>query len=516
MPLFYHQYQHVNNSNKNLYLIYIILFVLVEKSVAQQTQFFFENGIVSSEGMLKDGKPDGYWKTYYENGTIKSEGNRVNFALDSTWMFYFQDGRINKKINYLNNNKEGFSFIFSKSGNLLSKTNFSDNSKNGEELIFCPFVNLDSSYLSKKNHYKNNELNGMCYEYDSIGNTITIFKYNLGMLLSKEKINRYDLNNQKHGIWKTFHTNGKVKWEANYIHGKLSGKVKEYNRKGGIKSIQYFNNGLLSEKKSPVFFSLNKQINQDGTIEKGMVINNKKEGTFRTYNEKGELIVCNNYKNNIRLSKGLVDSLNFKIGEWIYYYENGSVRAKGNYKKDIQEGFWEYFFPDKTLQQQGKFKNGLPEGEWTWWHNNSVVHRKETFKKGKEEGEIIEQDSTGKIITKGFYTNGRKEGSWYYFVNDHKEEGFFVDDLKDGKWKSTYSNGQVLFEGSFINGIPIDQHIFYYKNGKIRETGSYSNGQKDGEWKKYNQLGEVILSIVYKNGEEYKIDGVKVKKKIKS
>ena len=71
--------------------------MLVEKNLAQQTQFFFENGIVSSEGILKDGKPDGYWKTYYENGTIKSEGNRVNFALDSTWMFYFQDGLLSSQ-----------------------------------------------------------------------------------------------------------------------------------------------------------------------------------------------------------------------------------------------------------------------------------------------------------------------------------------------------------------------------------------------------------------------------------
>ena len=85
--------------------------------------------------------------------------------------------------------------------------------------------------------------------------------------------------------------------------------------------------------------------------------------------------------------------------------------------------------------------------------------------------------------------------------------------MKDGEWKTTYSNGFLSFEGSFINGIPIDQHIFYFNNGKVKEIGKYSNGQKDGEWKKYNLIGEVVLSIVYKNGEEFKIDGIKVKKK---
>ena len=36
-------------------------------------------------------------------------------------------------------------------------------------------------------------------------------------LLSKEKINRYDKNNQRHGKWKTFYANGKIEWEADYL-----------------------------------------------------------------------------------------------------------------------------------------------------------------------------------------------------------------------------------------------------------------------------------------------------------
>ena len=40
------------------------------------TVFKYENGKMSSEGVIKKGKPDGYWKTFYENGVLKSEGNR--------------------------------------------------------------------------------------------------------------------------------------------------------------------------------------------------------------------------------------------------------------------------------------------------------------------------------------------------------------------------------------------------------------------------------------------------------
>ena len=251
----YNQYQHTNNNSKNLYIIYFILLLLVKTVGAQKTQFFFPNGNVSSEGMLKDGQPDGYWKTYFENGTLKSEGNRSNFSLDSTWKFYFSTGQLNKIINYKKNNKNGFFFLYSKEGFLLEKVNYLEDNRNGEALIFKAFVLIDSTFLKEKNNYKNNVLNDFCYSYDSIGNIITIKKYNLGMLLSKEKINRYDKNNQRHGKWKTFYANGKIEWEADYLHGKLNGKEKKYNKKGGIETIENYTDSL-----SKLGFKFNKKI----------------------------------------------------------------------------------------------------------------------------------------------------------------------------------------------------------------------------------------------------------------
>ena len=64
-------------------------------------RFFYPNGQVSSEGLMRDGKPDGYWKTYYVTGIIKSEGKRANHLLDSIWVFYNQVGDTLEKINYI-------------------------------------------------------------------------------------------------------------------------------------------------------------------------------------------------------------------------------------------------------------------------------------------------------------------------------------------------------------------------------------------------------------------------------
>ena len=509
----YKPFQQANNSNKIFYIISLILLYNVKIVFSQEAIFYFKDSVVSSIGVIKNGKPDGYWKNYHPNGNLKSEGNRLNFLLDSTWIFYHENGKINKIINYKKDLKNGTFELYNPNEVLLKKINYIAGVREGETEIFQVFNTEDSSFLKEKNNYEEDYLEGVCYEFDSLENIITIKNYNKGILISKEKINRFDKQGKKHGLWRTYHINKKIKWEAEYSHGELNGKVKEFNINGGVKKIESFEKGKLLEKQSPIFFTLNKQINKDGTIEQGVIKHNKKEGTFRTYNNKGDLLVCKNFKNNILLSSGLVDSSNLKVGDWLFYYENGEIKAKGSYVKDKQNDLWYYYYSDGKNQQKGKYEMDKPVGEWLWWHHNGEIHRQERFKKGKEEGEIIEFDSLGTIITKGLYLNGRKEGAWYYYINDHKEEGFFVDDLKDGKWTYSFLNGKRSFEGNFINGIPIDKHTTYYQNGKIKETGSYANGLKDGEWKKYNFEGEVVLSIVYKNGEEFKIDGVKVKKR---
>ena len=41
--------------------------------------------------------------------------------------------------------------------------------------------------------------------------------------------------------------------------------------------------------------------------------------------------------------------------------------------------------------------------------------------------------------------------------------------------------------------------------------GNFSYGEKDGIWKKYDELGNLLITIQYKDGKEYKIDGQKFK-----
>ena len=93
--IIYTYFQQANNKHKIFILIYLFIIMFVHNTYSQINEngfnvFYYENGVKSSEGYLKNGKPDGFWKTYYENGVLKTEGKRTEFLLDSIWVFYYE------------------------------------------------------------------------------------------------------------------------------------------------------------------------------------------------------------------------------------------------------------------------------------------------------------------------------------------------------------------------------------------------------------------------------------------
>ena len=104
--------------------------------------FKYPNGTVSSEGLIKNGKPEGFWKSYYVTGIKKSEGKRTNFLLDSIWVFYDQAGDTTEKINYLYGKKNGWYYKYKKDPStgvyIWSKELFAGDKKEGTAYIYFP------------------------------------------------------------------------------------------------------------------------------------------------------------------------------------------------------------------------------------------------------------------------------------------------------------------------------------------------------------------------------------------
>ena len=498
----------IASNNKCIYIIFFLLYINVNYSqILESKKFYFRSGELSSEGILKDGKPDGKWINYYKNSKKKSLGYWKEALLDSTWLFYDSLGTITLKEEYKNNKKHGIIINYDNIGIIVKKTFYKNGNKEGKEVMYFE----GSNKILKENNYKNNMKNGICYNYDSLENIISILDYDMGIINKKEEINRLDSEGEKHGVWKFFYDNNKTKIEEIFFHGQKDGFTKVYDKKGKIEEIKNYKNGVENNIEISKGIKTS-QINIKNGYMLGVLKNDKKQGLFKVFDSTGNQIKFNYFKNDTLIYDGNFDKSNYKKGSWTFYWPNGKIKEKGVFLKNNKSEEWKYYFENGVLQQKGKFLKNKPNGVWQWWYINGQIRRQEEYINGKENGLIIEYDTNGVVITKGEYFYGEREGNWEYKINDFKEKGKYIGGMKIGLWKSIYTTtNKTKFKGEFINDIPIGKHVNYYSNGLKKEEGKYKNGEKNGEWNIYNKNGELVVTYLYKNGNEFKRDGVKIK-----
>ena len=479
-------------------------------------KFYYKNGKIASEGSMKDGKPDGYWKTYYETGILKSEGNRKFFELDSLWIFYDEDGDTTKKISYYRGERTGYTYNYTyskkddstKIGGLISKTLYLNNKKEGPEYLY------KKGKLDKIIYYKNDKRQGRAVQLSHDTLIVTIYEYRNDYLVFKEKINRFNKQKQRNGIWKDFYPNNGIKTEKNYFNGKLNGYYKVFDENGKmIKTYLYREDSLITdniieEPKIIVkddFYASGKPRSSGGYIDTIPV------GLHKYYNEQGDVATAKFFDEaGIMVSQGALNEKGKKNGKWTFYYKTGEIKAKGNYKNNRKTGQWIYYFRNGDVEQKGSFTKNKHSGTWTWYYPSGKVWREEEYVSGKEEGSFIEYDEDGEVLAKGEYFDGERTGEWVFKTGDVTMKGEYENNERNGVWKAYNHNNKLVFEGSYVQGVPDGRHVFFYDSGVIREEYYYVMGEPDKLHKKYDRTGLPILTERYKNGVLKRINGRKI------
>ena len=112
------------------------------------------------------------------------------------------------------------------------------------------------------------------------------------------------------------------------------------------------------------------------------------------------------------------------------------------------------------------------------------------------------------------YINGRLEFEGDYLFNKkwngkgYDEKGDIIYELKNGtgKVKIYDGNGDIKFDGEFINGI-INGKGKKYSNGKLIFDGEFLDGKKNGQGAKYNIYGYTIFKGEYLNNKKWNGSG---------
>jgi uncharacterized protein len=476
-------------------------------------QFKYPNGTVSSEGMIRNGKPDGYWKSYYVTGILMSEGKRTSYLLDSIWIFFNQRGDTLEKINFILGKKNGYYLKYQedpiKGLYIASKELYAGDLKEGNAVYYYP-----EGKIKQTIPYYHGKKEGLSKEFDRDGKITTLLEYSNDFLISREKINIVDDKNLKQGKWLNFYKNGIIKSEKNYKDDILHGYYKEYNEKGKIILTLLYDNGKVTgnDLSNIPEIDVVKKYNDAGRlIYTGPYKDGVPVGIHREYNDDGTVKNAKIYgENGVVLSEGIVDEDGNRNGQWKDYSSSGELNAEGQYSDNKRTGIWKFYGENKKLEQIGAYSNGKINGTWRWYYPDGELLREEEYYQGKRDGNYTEYTKDGTIIATGVYTDGERNGEWSYMNGDNTEKGSYIVGLKDGTWKAFYPDGKLRFKGNYFQGNADGHHSFFYENGKIMEDRYYKNGMKTKTWKKFNETGDVVLTITYRDDIEISVNGVRV------
>ncbi|MDR0368417.1 MAG: hypothetical protein LBH82_04675, partial [Bacteroidales bacterium] len=469
------------------------------------TKYYYPDGVLSSEGWMRNGQPDGYWKSYYPDGIIRTEGNRKDFLLDSIWKFYNNKGEIQSEISYRENLRNGLYRIYTE--DVIEEYLYEqDTVRTGRWYSY-------SGKTVRTIPYENGVENGLAKIYDTLGTIVGTIEYLNGYPIKREHINRTDRNGLKQGLWKFFWDNGNLQLEGVYQNNKKSGFFKYYDVNGNFQRIEKWENDILIEdaretKKldRKVAYHPNGKLKTEAYFFKGTP-----DGIRREYSPEGNVIQGYMFKNGILLGEGIVDENGKKQGDWKEYYETGELRAAGKYLHSRPIGKWKYYFENGKIEITGNYtRTGEKDGEWIWYYSNGNLLSIENYADGLEEGESITLSVDGDTLEHGFYTDGLEEGRWSYVNDSVLVEGVYEAGKKTGIWKTYYPNGKVKRSESYFENELDGRSMFYWENTVKKAEYTYINGLLNGNAYQYDEEGNLLYTTTYRMGVEIKYEGVKV------
>lgn len=493
------------------YFILLVLNLIFVSSIYSQndsiTKFYYKGGELSSEGILRKGKPEGYWKTYYKNGKLKSEGNRKSYELDGAWKFYDKNGFITKQITYRKGIRNGLEKYYEK-GKLVLSIPYINNIREGKT-----FEYYNDSLVSYEATYVNNDLYGKAYGFDTLSNIIKIETYKNGVLSRTQRINRKDSKNDKHGLWVWFNANRMVTVQGTYKHGLKHGYFKTYDKKGNlVKTTKYVNGNIQEDAIEIAKLEVKRTYYSDKKLKSYKSYRNSvPDGIHQEFDSSGKAVSTVLYKLGIVVAKGgIVDEKGKRQGVWIEYFISGEKKSEGKFADGKKDGVWNYFFQNGDVEQVGAYKNGKAFGEWKWYYHDGNILRIEGFINGKEEGESIEYNKLGSIIASGEYVEGLRDGKWFYVNDKYKTEGEYEEGLKSGIWKEIYiPDNKIVSETFFYEDLRDGVVKYFYDNGVIKVEGRFESGLKQGDWKYYNEQGVSTLTVRFSEGVDLKYNNTK-------
>lgn len=205
-----------------------------------------------------------------------------------------------------------------------------------------------------------------------------VLAFIFGCGLSFAQINEFDANGKRHGVWKKYYKNKRIRYSGTFQNGKEIGTFKFYS-------------AANSE-----FPSVVKVFNPT---------NNTAEVTFYTVEGKLE-------------SKGLMNGKN-REGKWLYYHEDGkTVMSEEMYKNGKLNGPYRTFYNSGKPTEVANYVDGLLDGNYKKYAIKGHIYQDFNYRAGKLNGPAIYYNrKSGEITTKGSFKDDVRVGTWENYAD---------------------------------------------------------------------------------------------------
>ena len=211
---------------------------------------------------------------------------------------------------------------------------------------------------------------------------------------------------------------------------------------------------------------------------------------------------------------------NKKEGTWRTYYNNGNIKSIAEYKKDIPSGKFLKFYENGKLKEKGYFLNKHYMDSLFRYYDNGALESIIVYNhKGEENGIIkfFHENGNTSLIYEKCDNKIANNISWYKEDGDLKHQ---VQITPFGKIKPLFENeSSFAFDNSLVKKKvyslrvagpitkdslfnPNGYNIIYNKNDEIYQIGLFSNGSLvDGKSYQYDENGLLDKILVYKTGK---------------
>ena len=210
--------------------------------------------------------------------------------------------------------------------------------------------------------------------------------------LNAQKINQFNANKQRTGVWKKYYPNKRIRYTGQFINGKEVGVFKFYD---------------ITDSKHPTI--------------------------IKKYTANSDSVAVSFYSvNGVLKSKGIFIGKK-RVGVWNYFFPDGKLMSKEFYVDGKLDGELVNYYPNGKPAEISIYKNGLQNGLSQKYTSKGILIEEIMYINGKPNGVAKYFELTGLLKETGVYKDGKRVGKWEFYM-----DGEIASD-EESKKKKTFT-----------------------------------------------------------------------------